>query len=83
MLNSPDSAYDDRIMLDYAWSCRLISQRPAGKMLKNAKNVPHVPRKCPNFPENAQNPEKVPNTLGMMPEFSIYLMPKAMPAYFA
>jgi len=44
----------------------------------------NVSRKRPEFPENAHNPEKMPQIPGIMPEFSICLLcRKVMPAYSA
>jgi hypothetical protein len=43
-------------------------------MSKNAQRKPHAPRKRPKYRENAQNPEKMPQIPGIMPEFSICLL---------
>jgi len=48
-------------------------------MPKTANEVPHVPRKRAKFPEDAQNPENMPEIPGNMPELS----PKVMLAYSA
>jgi len=50
-------------------------------MPENAENVPHVPRKRPNFPGNAQNPEKMPKIPGICRRSFLPIMAKVMPAY--